>query len=196
MLSYIFVFMIVISVVCSIALNNTQALSDSVVDGAASAVELIISLAGMMCLWSGVMEVAKESKLTEKLSRLFAPLLKKLFPDIESDSKAFECICMNVSANLLGLSNAATPLGLQAMHELKAQSDSDAASDSMVTFVVMNTASIQLLPTTVAAMRATYGSSSPFDIIFCVWVTSIAALAVGLTISKLLCRVGKKKWSL
>lgn len=196
MLSYIFVFMIVISVVCSIFMSTTTEVSAAIMDGAASAVELLISISGMMCLWSGIMQVAKEAKLTEKLSKLFAPLLGRLFPDVRKDSKAFSLICMNVSANLLGLSNAATPIGLQAMRELKAQSDTDVATDSMVNFVVMNTASIQLLPTTVAAMRSALGSSSPFDIIFCVWITSIVALAVGLTVSKLCCAFRRDKWSL
>lgn len=165
-------------------------------DGASEAVELLVMMSGMMCLWSGVMEVARKSRLTDKLAKLFSPLLKKLFPDVKKDSKAFQYICMNVSANLLGLSNAATPFGLSAMKELKKDLLSDEASDSMVTFVVMNTASIQLLPTNVATMRSVLGSTSPFDIIFCVWVTSVIALTVGLTVSRLCSKIGRKKWNL
>ena len=196
MISYIFVVMIAISVIGSVILGTTAEVSGAVMDGAQSAVELIISICGMMCLWSGIMQVAKEAKLTQKLSKLFAPLLSRLFPDVSKDSKAFSLICMNVSANLLGLANAATPLGLQAMQELKAQSDSDVATDSMVNFVVLNTASIQLLPTTVAAMRDALGSHSPYDVIFCVWITSVLALFSGLTVSKLCCAFGRDKWSL
>ncbi len=196
MISYIFVVMIALSVVCSVFLNTTAEVSEAVMDGAASAVELIISICGMMCLWSGIMQVAKEAKLTEKLSKLFAPLLSRLLPDVSKDSKAFSLICMNVSANLLGLANAATPLGLQAMQELKSQSDSDVATDSMVNFVVLNTASIQLLPTTVAAMRDAMGSNSPYDVIFCVWITSVLALTAGLTVSKLCCAFRRDKWTL
>ncbi|MBE6824891.1 MAG: spore maturation protein A [Ruminococcaceae bacterium] len=196
MLSYIFVFMIVISVVCSVIFSSTQELSQSMLDGASEAVELLVMMSGMMCLWSGVMEVARKSRLTDKLAKLFSPLLKKLFPDVKKDSKAFQYICMNVSANLLGLSNAATPFGLSAMKELKKDLLSDEASDSMVTFVVMNTASIQLLPTNVATMRSVLGSTSPFDIIFCVWVTSVIALTVGLTVSRLCSKIGRKKWNL
>ncbi len=192
MLSYIFVFMIGVSVVFAVLLSNTEALSGALIDGSTEAIELIIMMSGMMCLWSGVMEVAKESKLTEKLSGLFAPLLKHLFPDVDKDSKAFSCICMNVSANLLGLGNAATPLGLKAMRELKGNSDMDIASDAMITFVVMNTASIQLLPTNIGAMRAAMGSKSPFDIIVCVWISSVLALTAGLTVSKILCKTGRK----
>ncbi len=196
MLSYIFVFMIVISVLCSVIFGGTQELSQAMLDGASEAVELLVMMSGMMCLWSGVMEVARKSQLTDKLAKIFSPLLKKLFPDVKKDSKAFQYICMNVSANLLGLSNAATPFGLSAMKELKKDLLSDEASDSMVTFVVMNTASIQLLPTNVATMRSVLGSQSPFDIIFCVWVTSVSALAVGLTVSKLCCKYRRKRWSL
>lgn len=196
MISYIFVVMIAVSVIGSVILGTTAEVSGAVMDGAQSAVELIISICGMMCLWSGIMQVAKEAKLTQKLSKLFAPLLSRLFPDVSKDSKAFSLICMNVSANLLGLANAATPLGLQAMQELKAQSDTDVATDSMVNFVVLNTASIQLLPTTVAAMRDALGSHSPYDIIFCVWITSVLALFSGLTVSKLCCAFRRDKWSL
>ncbi len=196
MLSYIFVIMIATSVVSAVLFSNTHALSQSVMSGAESAVELVVSLLGMVCLWSGVMEVAKESKLTDKIALLFAPLLKKLFPDVKKDSKAFSYICMNVSANLLGLANAATPFGLKAMKELDADNKSDIATDSMITFVVMNTASIQLFPTTVAAMRSSLGSKSPFDIIFCVWIVSATALAVGLVASKLLCNMRRNKCNL
>ena len=123
-----------------------------------------------------------------RVRRLTAPLLKRLYPDVEEDSDAFRYISMNISANLLGLGNAATPLGLNAMRELRRLNDSDTASDSMLTFVLMNTASIQLLPTTVAALRKSYGSAKPFDILPCVWLTSVTALTVGLLSSRMLMR--------
>lgn len=195
-ISYIFAFMIGISVVCGLCFGTSQQVSQAVTDGASQSVELIVSLSGMMCLWSGVMEVAKQSKLTEKLASLFSPLLVRLFPDVKKDSKAFSYISMNISANLLGLSNAATPLGLKAMSELKGDSSSDVATDAMITFVVMNTASIGLLPTTVGAMRSALGSVSPFDIIVCVWITSVVALAVGLLSSKFCLILRRKKCTL
>ncbi|MBQ8058019.1 MAG: spore maturation protein A [Ruminococcus sp.] len=196
MLSFIFTFMIVASIVCAMFTGKTEELSQSMMDGCADAVELLIMMSGMMCLWSGVMEVAKECRLTEKLAKLFSPVLSLIFPDIPKSSKAFELMSMNVSANLLGLGNAATPLGLQAMRELKRDSVSDVATDAMVNFVVMNTASIQLLPTTIATMRGALGSKSPFDIIFCVWISSVVALFMGLLVSKFLCIVGRIKWNL
>lgn len=190
-MSYIFVFMIATSVVCAFFTGNTQALSDSVITGAEDAVTLIITMTGMICLWSGVMEVAKESRLTDKVSKLLSPLLCGLFPDVKRDSRAFSYICMNVSANVLGIGNAATPLGLKAMEELKTD-ESEVATDSMVNFVILNTASVQLLPTTIAALRASHGSKSPFDIIVCVWVVSVVALAVGLMSSKIFISAGKR----
>lgn len=196
MLSFIFTFMIVVSIICAVLTGKTEELSQSMMDGASDAVELLIMMSGMMCLWSGVMEVAKECRLTEKLSKLFSPVLRLIFPEVEKNSKAFELMSMNVSANLLGLGNAATPLGLQAMRELKGDSKSDVATDAMVNFVVMNTASIQLLPTTIATMRGALGSKSPFDIIFCVWISSVVALCMGLFVSKIFCRIGRNKWNL
>lgn len=190
-MSYIFVFMIAISVICALFTGSGGALSSAVISGADDAVTLIISLCGMICLWSGVMEVAKESKLTDKIAKLLSPIISKLMPQVKRDSKAFSYICMNVSANLLGLNNAATPLGLKAMQELKVD-NSDTATDSMVTFVVLNTASIQLLPTTIAAMRSNYGSKAPFEIIGCVWVVSVIALSMGLISSKICMTMGRR----
>lgn len=194
-MSYIFVFMILASIVCSFFTDTSQELSASIMDGASNAVELLIMMSGMLCLWSGIMEVAKECELTQKLAKLFSPLLRRLFPDVKKDSRAFECICMNVSANLLGLANAATPLGLTAMQELNKDNKSDVATNSMITFVVMNTASIQLLPTTIATMRKALGSQSPFDIIICVWITSAVALFTALAINRIIQSFGGKKWT-
>ena len=160
--------------------------SKAVMSGADSAVELLLGVLGVMCFWSGMMEIGKRSGITSALSRMLRPVLRLLFPDVEASSEAMNCISLNVSANLLGLGNAATPFGLRAMSELKKCSTrGDTATDSMLLFVVMNTASIQLLPTTIGAYRANYGSSSPFDILPCVWLTSAAALAVGITVAKL-----------
>lgn len=180
--------MIFVSLVFSVVSQNPKALSDAVMTGATDAVTLIISLCGIICMWSGFLEIANRSGLTDKLARLFAIPLKRLFPDVPKDSKAFSYMCMNVSANLLGIGNAATPLGLQAMKELKKMSGSDTATDSMTNFVIMNTASIQLIPTTVAALRQNAGSASPFDTIVCVWITSATALFAGLFVSRLCCR--------
>ena len=138
------------------------------------------------------MEVARVSGLTDKLAKLCSPILSRLFPDVEKKSDAFSYICMNFSANLLGLSNAATPLGISAMKELNNGTDKNTLSDSQLIFIVMNTASLQLLPTTLSALRSIYGSKTPFDITVPVWITSLCALVVGLTVAKVFCKKEQK----
>ena len=146
--------------------------------------ELLLKLAGILALWSGIMKIAQESGLTALFARLFAPLLRLLFPRLDRDSEAFGLITMNITANLLGLGNTATPLGLRAMRELDALNrHSGTASDEMVIFVVMNTASLQLLPTMLGSLRQSYGSTAPFEILVPVWISSSCALAVALVIA-------------
>lgn len=184
MLNYIWSGLIIVSVICSVILGNTQNLSQSVIESGASSIELLLTMAGIMCLWSGIMKIAVESGLTGVFAKIFAPLLRPLFPNLKKDSEAFSSITMNISANLLGLGNAATPFGLKAMEQLhELNGKSDAASNEMVIFVVMNTASLQLLPTTLATLRQSYGSSAPFEIIVPVWISSACALAVALIIA-------------
>ena len=194
-MAYVFGGMITLAFIFSAVSGNLPQLSEGLLDSAGSAVELLLSISGMLIMWSGFMRIAKDCGLIEKLSGLFAPLLRHLYPDVEPQSDAFRYISMNISANLLGLGNAATPLGISAMRELKKRSEGDRATDSMVTFVLMNTASIQLIPTTVAALRKSYGSQQPFDILVCVWLTSAAALAAGLISSALIRRLGWKRSS-
>lgn len=194
-MSYVFGVMIAVSFLYAVCSGNLSQMSTGIPDAAGSAVELLISISGMLIMWSGFMRIAKDCGLIEKFSHLFAPLLKRLYPDVDTDSDAFRYISMNISANLLGLGNAATPLGIKAMGELKKRSLDNTATDSMVTFVLMNTASIQLIPTTVGALRKSYGSARPFDILLCVWVTSAAALTAALVSSRLLRRLPWKRSS-
>ena len=194
-MAYVFGGMFAASLLFSLICGDAAALSAGIMESADGAVELLIGITGMLCMWSGFMRIASDCGLVAKLSRLCAPLLRRLYPDVDTESDAFRYISMNISANLLGLGNAATPLGLNAMKELKKNHHSDAASDSMVIFVVMNTASIQLLPTTVAALRKSCGSQHPFDILLCVWITSALALAAGLTAAKLLNRRDRNRRS-
>lgn len=184
MLNYLWSGLIIISIVCSIIFGNTHDLSQALIESGASSIELILTMAGIMCLWSGIMKIATESGLTAIFAKVFAPLLRPLFPNLDKKSDAFQSITMNISANLLGLGNAATPFGLKAMKELHTLNDhSDTASNEMVIFVVMNTASLQLLPTTLATLRQAYGSAAPFEIIVPVWISSACALAVALIIA-------------
>ena len=183
MLNYIWLFLILISFVCAIFTGRMEQLSAAVMEGAGSAVNLVITTAGMMSLWTGLLKIADEGGLTRLLARLFSPILRRLFPEYQQDSPAMKAICMNVTANLLGLGNAATPFGLAAMREMQnARIDrlSTTANHSMILFVVLNTASIQLIPTFLGTIRMQYGSKAPFEILPAVWLTSIAGLIAGI----------------
>lgn len=184
MLSYIWGFIVIISLICAVFTGNLSNLSQGVMNGASEAVTLIITMAGIMCLWSGVMEIGERCGFTSFVAKLLSPLLSKLFKKLDKKSEAYKSICMNISANLLGLGNAATPFGLSAMKELDTiNSRNKVASNEMVVFVVMNTASLQILPTMVGTLRQSYGSQTPFDILPAVWVSSVVALTVALILA-------------
>ena len=179
--------MLIFSVVSAAFGGNMEALSAAALSGCGEAVTLVISLTGMLCLWCGLMKIAQQCRLTEAVARLFRPLTRLLFPELPAGSPALQAICMNLSANLLGLGNAATPLGLAAMQELqKLSRRKDTASNAMVTFVVLNTASLQLIPTTCAVLRQQAGSAAPMEILPAVWLSSVASAAAALTLARLL----------
>ena len=155
---------------------------------AAAAVALSLSIAGMLCLWTGVMEVMRQSGLADKLSALLSPVLRRLYPQAARDTQVMDAISANVSANLLGLGSAATPLGLEAARGLARRSPG-VASDSLCMLIVCNTASIQLIPTTVASVRAAQGCAAPFDILPAVWLASALSVGVGITACKIFARI-------
>lgn len=188
-MAYLWTGMVVLSVLCGIVTGREGEVALAVVEGAGGAVELCLSMAGMLCLWTGVMEVMSRSGLAEGLSRLFRPVLKRLYPEEAGDGETMDCVAANVSANLLGLGNAATPLGIKAAGRM-ARRTPGVAGDSMCMLVVCNTASIQLIPTTVATVRAAAGCAAPFDILPAVWLAS--ALSVGVGIGA--CRLLRKVW--
>ena len=148
--------------------------------------ELSIFLLGSMCAWLGFLKIAERAGLTNLLAQGFSPIIDRLFPDYRGDEEIKGKICMNISANLLGLGNAATPLGLSAMKAMAERSPGDAPSRGMVLFVVINTASLQLLPVNMAAMRASCGSAAPFGVLPEIWLTSLGALITAVTACKLL----------
>ena len=180
--------MVALSILCGLAAGRGPEVAAAAAEGAAAAVELSLSIAGMLCLWTGVMEVMRQSGLAGQLSRLLAPLLRRLFPQAAGDRRTMDAISANVSANLLGLGNAATPLGLEAARGL-ARSSPGTASDGLCMLVVCNTASIQLIPT-VASVRAAQGCQTPFDILPAVWLASAMSVGVGI----LACKVFSKVW--
>ena len=187
-MAWIWTGMAVLSILCGLATGRGDLVAAAAVEGAQAAVELCVSIAGMLCLWTGVMEVMRRSGLAEGLSRLLRPVLSLLFPQVSGDRGVMDSISANVSANLLGLGNAATPLGIEAVRRMERKSPGT-ASDAMCMLVVCNTASIQLIPTTVASVRAAAGSSSPFDILPAVWLASALSVGVGITACKLFARI-------
>ena len=180
--------MAVLSILCGLATGRGELVAAAAVEGAQAAVELCVSIAGMLCLWTGVMEIMRRCGLAEGLSRLLRPVLSVLFPQVSGDRGVMDSISAKVSANLLGLGNAATPLGIEAVRRMERKSPGT-ASDAMCMLVVCNTASIQLIPTTVASVRAAAGSSSPFDILPAVWLASALSVGVGITACKLFARI-------
>lgn len=185
MMNYIWSGIILLSIVYSFFCGGASAMTDSVMEGAKSALALIAATAGMMCFWSGIMEIAKESGIAAAIAKLFKPVFKLIMPEFSEDKEICSAVSMNVSANLLGLGNAATPLGLRAMSLMQDRNRINTASNAMVIFVVLNTASLQLVPTTVAVLRAENGSADPMGIITNVWICSVAALLVGICSAKL-----------
>ena len=181
---------ILVSLTSGLISGTLPAVSAAALSGAQDAVSLSISLCGMICLWSGVIELMRRCGISEKLSALLHPLLRRLFPSAICDSGTMHALSENVSANLLGLGNAATPAGIQAALGLKRLSGSDEASDELCRLVVLNTASIQLLPTTVASLRAACGAVSPFDILPAVWLTSLFSVTAGLLAARAFERSG------
>lgn len=187
MLNIIWPAFIIISVIYAFFTGNIENVSNGIFESAESAVQLTITFFGTICLWNGVMEIAKRTSLLQKLTKLLSPLIRFLFPELKKESTAYQEISMNVVANLLGLGNAATPLGLKAMKTMQKENPhKDTLTNSMAMFIVINTASIQLIPTNVIAIRSSLGSSSPSGIILQVWVATIIAAIVGITATKLL----------
>lgn len=171
----------ILSLLISMIEGTTDGVTQSILSSPQVAVELCFTLMGTMAFWGGVMKVAEKSGLVTKLATIFKPILKRIFCDINPDGEAFGAIVMNISANMLGLGNAATPLGIKAVKELvKEQNTNGTATRSIITLVVINTASIQLLPTTIATIRQAHGSNQPMSILAPVLLTSAIALIIGL----------------
>lgn len=189
------VFLAVSSFIFALFSGNMGAVSSAAVSGCADAVSLVLRLCGGLCLWSGIMRLCEKSGICAFISRILSPVLKLIFPSLKKGGEAMHLISMNVSANLLGLGNAATPLGIAAMKKLfEINPKKHTASDEMVTFAVINSSSIQLLPTTLATLRASYGCSNPMNILPAVLITSVLSLFVGLLLARIIpLYIGRKK---
>ena len=192
LMSYIWVGIIAISIVASLVLGNGGQLAAAVPQGAQAGITLAISMAGSLCLWTGVGKVMEKAGITGFLSRLLKPLLVRVFPSFRADPSLACSLSANVCANFLGLGNAATPMGIQAAKRLALRSKNGAATNELCRLVVLNTASIQLIPANVAAIRAGLGCATPFDILPAVWITSLCSASLGLLSAWALGKVWRK----
>ena len=187
MLNKIWPFFIIISFIFALLTNNIENLNNAIFSSCKDAVELSITLLGTMCLWSGLMNIVKETSLINKLSNFLYPLIHFLFPKLNKDDKEYKEISINIIANMLGIGNAATPSGLQAMATMQEKNpNKEVLTDDMAMFIVLNTASIQLIRTTVITIRMALNSASPTKIIFPIWIVTIIADIAGITASKVL----------
>ena len=189
MLNYIWSGMIVISLLASFFNGTSKEVCTALCDGASDGVTLALGIAGIMAFWTGIMKIAENSGLVKIIAFVFKPLIGLLFPEAKKDSEVCGAIAMNMTANFFGMGNAATPLGLNAMKRLGRYSDKQNASASMCMLAVVNSASIQLIPSTLIALRAATGSKAPAEIIVPIWIVSVATFVFGVTLCKL---VGKK----
>lgn len=176
MLNIVWPIFIIISFSFAIFSGNLEKLNSSIFESTSDAINLSISLLGTICLWNGIMQIASSTSLIEKLTKFLKPVIKFLFPELKDNSKIQKEISMNMIANILGLGNAATPLGLKAMQSMQKENNKkDTLTNSMMMFIVLNTASIQIIPTTVIAIRNSLGSQNPTSIVFPVWIATIMA---------------------
>ena len=178
-MSWIWTGLIGVSILSAVILGNGKELAAAVPQGAQAGITLAISMAGSICLWCGVGKVMEQAGLTGFLSRLLRPLLVRVFPTCRKDKQLAGSLSGNICANFLGLGNAATPMGIQSAQRLAAQGTKGIASDELCRLVVLNTASIQLIPANVAAVRASLGCATPFDLLPAVWVTSFCSAGLG-----------------
>lgn len=181
LMSYVWTGMLAISLFCALLTGNGGALAGAVSQGAQSGISLMISLAGSICLWTGVGKLMEHCGVTGALSKLLSPILGRLFPSTKTDPQLAGSLSANICANFLGLGNAATPMGIQAAKRLALRSKNSSASDELCRLIVLNTASIQLIPANVAAVRSALGCAAPFDILPAVWVTSLCSAGLGVT---------------
>ena len=194
MLNIVWPIFIIISFSFAIISGNLENLNSSIFQSTTDAINLSINLLGTMCLWSGIMKISENSSVIDKLTKLLKPVIKFLFPEMKNNKKVQKEISMNMIANIMGLGNAATPLGLKAMKTMQEENNKkDTLTNSMAMFIVINTASIQIIPTTVIAIRNSLGSNNPTSIIFPVWIATICAAIAGITTTKLFIKFGKKE---
>ena len=195
MLNIVWPIFIIISFSYAIFSGNLEKLNSSIFESTETAINLSLTMLGTMCLWNGIIEIAMNTALIDKLNKILKPIINFLFPEVKDNREITSEISMNMIANILGLGNAATPLGLKAMKSMqKCNNEKDTLSNSMIMLIVINTASIQLIPTTVIAIRTSLGSENPTAIVLPVWIATILAAIAGITATKFLIKMnGRNK---
>jgi spore maturation protein A len=198
MLNKIWPLFIIISFIYAFISGNIEKLNNGIFESTKKAVELCLTFLGTMCLWNGIMNIAYKSNLINFFVKILNPIIKYLFPEINKKEKIKKEISMNIIANIFGLGNAATPLGIKAMESMQEENENkNTLSNSMMIFIVLNTASLQLIPTTIIAIRSSLGSENPFSIIMPVWCASICSIIVAIIVTKILIKnkksIGKFK---
>lgn len=194
MLNILWPFFIIISYIYALLTGNIENVNNAIFESTSNAVQLSLSLLGTICLWCGIMEIVQKTKLINILTKLLQPMVDLLFPMEKNDRKIKKEISLNMIANILGLGNAATPIGLKAMQTLRNKNEKkDELSESMAMLIVLNTASIQLIPTTVIAIRLSLLSKNPTKIILPVWIATICAAMAGILSAKFFSRLHKEK---
>ena len=195
MINYLFGFFLIIGCLYGLFTGNINSINDVLINSGKNSIELIFSMIPLLCLWLGLMKIAEESGMVFKISRLMSKIIHPIFPELKKDSDAISYISTNIVMNMLGLGSGATPFGLKAMDELKKENDnSDVASRSMITFLVINTASVTLIPTTVISFRVLNGAREPTDILLAVIITTILSCAFGLVIDRLVYRLWRNRY--
>ena len=190
MLNYIWPIFIIVSIAYGIFSGNLDALNSSIFKGAEDAVTTCLTLLGAVCLWNGLMGIAEKTSFINVIKKLISPLVRFLFPELKDDEKITQEISMNMIANILGMGNAATPLGLRAISSMqKRNKNKKELSNSMMMLIVLNTASIQLIPTTVIALRSSLGSENPTSIIVPVWIATAVAAVTGVIATKVIIKL-------
>jgi len=184
-INYIFASFFIIGIIYSLITNNLT-ISNEMFNAASKGIELILTMLPIMCLWLGIMSIAKKSGLLDKLAKLLTPILKIIFPEIPKDHPAFSYISINIIMNMLGVGNAATPFGLKAMKSLQEiNTKKDTASRSMITFIILNTAAVTIIPTTIISLRILNKSINPMSIVPYIIITSTLSCMIGLIIDRL-----------
>lgn len=193
MLNKIWPYLIIISLIVAFLLGNIQEVNNSIFESTESAIELTLTLVGTMCLWCGIVKIVMNTDLIKKLLKWMNPVINKLFPEMKDNEKIKKEISMNIIANILGLGNAATPLGLKAMESMqKENKNKNRLSDSMMIFILLNTASLQIIPTTVLAIRKTMNSNDCTKIILPTWGATVCAAITGIITVKILIKITNK----